>query len=109
MTKAFVQKKDKGKGEAIEEHVEFINIITPPDNPNFKRLIIQLRDERKEVSLLKGEILTETRKMKELMEMYNETIDLERFTTRIFLPLHRKLKTMYRKNRGSQSQNRKKN
>jgi hypothetical protein len=107
MTKAFVQKKDKGKGEATENPVEVININTPPDNPTFKRLIRQLRDARKEVSRLKGERLTERRKMKELMDMYNETLDLARFTTRRFLPLHRQLKTLYRKNRSIQSQNRK--
>jgi hypothetical protein len=70
-------------------------------------LIRQLRDARKEVSRLKGEILTERRKMKELMDMYNETLDLARFTTRRFLPLHRKLKTLYRQNKSIQSQNRK--
>jgi hypothetical protein len=107
MTKDFVQKKDKGKGEATENPVEVINITTPPDNPTFKRLIRQLRDARKEVSHLKGERLTERRKMSELMDMYNETLDLARFTTRIFLPLHRKLQTLYRKNRSIQSQNRK--
>jgi hypothetical protein len=107
MTKASVQKKDKGKGEATEKPVEVININTPPDNPTFKRLIRQLRDARKEVSHLKGERLTERRKMKELMDMYNETLDLARFTTRRFFPLHRKLKTLYRKNRSIQSQNKK--
>jgi hypothetical protein len=99
MTEASVQKKEKGKGEAIENHVEVININTPSDNPTFKRLIRQLRDARKEVSRLKGERLTERRRMKELMDMYNETLDMSRFTTRRFLPLRRKLKTLYRKNR----------
>jgi hypothetical protein len=51
MTKAPVQKKDKGKGETIEKPVEVINITTPPDNPTFKRLIRQLRDARKEISI----------------------------------------------------------
>jgi hypothetical protein len=61
----------------------------------------------KEVAHLKEESLTERRKMKELMDMYNETLDLERFTARRFLPLHRQLKNLYRKNRSFQSQNRK--
>jgi hypothetical protein len=60
-------------------------------------LIRQLRDARKEVACLKVEILTERRKMKEVMDMYNETLDLVRFTRRIFLPLHRQLKTLYSK------------
>lgn len=76
MTKASVQKKDKGKGETTEKPVEVINITTSPDNPTFKRLIRQLRDARKEVACLKGERLTERRKMSELMDMYNETLDL---------------------------------
>jgi hypothetical protein len=60
-------------------------------------LIRQIKDARKEVAHLKAKILTERRKMKELIDMYNETIDLTRFTTIIFLPLHRQLKTLYRK------------
>jgi hypothetical protein len=99
MTKALVQKKDKGKGETIEKPVEVINITTPPDNPTFKRLIRQLRDARKEIVHLKGERLTERKKMSELMDMYNETLDLARFTARIFLPLHRQLQTLYRQNK----------
>jgi hypothetical protein len=103
MTKAPVQKKDKGKGETIEKHVEFINITTPPDNPTFKRLIRQLRDARKEIFHLKGERLTERRKMSELMDMYNEILDLARFTARRLFPLHRQLQTLYMHNRSLQS------
>jgi len=44
--------------------------------------------------------------MKELMDMYNEILHLERFSERRDFPLHRKLKTLYRKNRSFQSQNR---
>jgi len=107
MTKASDQKKDKFKGEATEKPVEVININTPPDNPTFKRLIRQLRDARKEVSRLKEEILTRRMKMKELMGMYHETLKLARFIARIFLPLHRKVKTRYRQKKSIQSQNRK--
>jgi len=39
--------------------------------------------------------------------MYSETLDLERFLARRALPLHRQLKTLYRKNKSFQSQNRK--
>jgi hypothetical protein len=105
MTKTSVQTKDKGKGEATENPIEVVNISSPLDNPTFKRLIRQLRDARKEVSHLKEQRLTERRKLKELMDMYNETLDMARFTTRIFFPLHRQLKTMYRQNRSIQSQN----
>jgi hypothetical protein len=47
---------------------------------------------------LKGERLTERRKMKELMDMYNETLDLARFIARRLFPLHRQLQTLYKKN-----------
>jgi hypothetical protein len=77
ISKASVQQKDKGKGKDTKEPIEVINISTPPDNPPFKRLIRQLRDARKEVVRLKAESLTERRKMKELMDMYNETLDLQ--------------------------------
>jgi hypothetical protein len=106
MAKASIQKKYKGKGEATEKPIEVININTPPDNPTFKRLIRQLMDARKEVAHLKAESLTKRRKMKELMDMYNETLDLARFTTRRLFPLHRQLKNLYRKNRSIQSENR---
>jgi hypothetical protein len=45
--------------------------------------------------------------MKEIMDMYSETLDLEIFSSRRAIPLHMKLKTLYRKNRSFQSQNRK--
>jgi hypothetical protein len=77
IAKAYVQQKDKGKGKDTKEPIEVINISTLPDNPTFKRLIRQLRDARKEVVRLKAESLTERRKMKELMDMYNETLDLQ--------------------------------
>jgi hypothetical protein len=48
-----------------------------------------------------------TVKMKELMDDYNHTLDLERFSTRKAQPLHRNLKKLYRKNIEFQSQNRK--
>jgi hypothetical protein len=47
--------------------------------------------------------MTERKKMSELMDMYNETLDLARFTARKFLPLHRQLQTLYRLNRSLQS------
>jgi hypothetical protein len=75
--RAPVQQKDKG--EAIEKPVEVININTPPSNHTFKRLIRQLREARKEVARLKEESLSERIKMKELMDMYSNTLDLEKF------------------------------
>jgi hypothetical protein len=55
ITQAHVKKKDKGKGENVEKPIEFIDITTPCDNPTFKRMIRQLRDEKKEIVHLKGE------------------------------------------------------
>jgi len=40
------------------------------------------------------------------MDMYKETIDLARFTTRRFLLLHRQLRNLYRQNKDLQYQNR---
>jgi hypothetical protein len=100
--RAFVQQKDKGK--ATEKPIEVININTPPSNPTFKRLIRKLREDRKEVARLKEEILTERKRLKELMDMYSQTLDLERFSVRRALPIHRKIKTLYRKNKSFQSQ-----
>jgi hypothetical protein len=70
-------------------------------------LIGKLREVRKEVYCLKEESLTERIKMKELMDMYSNTLDLENFAAIRALPLHKKLNNLYRKNRGFQSQNRK--
>jgi len=47
-------------------------------------------DVRKEVSHLKEHTLNERRKMKELMKIYSETLQLAWFTARIFLLLHMK-------------------
>jgi hypothetical protein len=107
ITEAPVKRKDKGKIETVEKHIEVIDITTPPENPTFKRLIRQLRDARKEVSHLKEEGLAERKKLKDLMDMYKETIDLARFTTKRFLPLHRQLRNLYRQNKDLQSQIRK--
>jgi cell division protein FtsB len=53
---------------------------------------------------LKGEGLAERKKLKDLMDMYLETIDKSRFTTKRFLPLHRQLKNLYRQNMDLQAQ-----
>jgi hypothetical protein len=53
------------------------------------------------------ESLKDRRKMKELMDNYNNTLDLEKFVARRAMPLHKQLNNLYRKNRGFQSQNRK--
>jgi hypothetical protein len=55
-------------------------------NPTFKTLIRQLRDARKEISHLKGEGLDERKNLKDPMDMYLESIDKDRFTTKRFFP-----------------------
>jgi hypothetical protein len=43
--------------------------------------------------------------MKELMDGYKHTLNLERFAARKAQPLHRKIQNLYRQKRGFQSQN----
>jgi hypothetical protein len=103
ITEASIKRKDKGKIGTVEKRIDFIDITNPPKNHTFKRLIKQLREARKDISHLKGEGLAERKKMKDLMDVYLETIDKANFTTRIFLPLHRQLKNLYKKNKDFQS------
>ena len=56
---------------------------------------------------MKAESLTKRIKMKELMDMYSNTIDLEIFLPRRAPPLHKQLNNLYMQNIGFQSQNRK--
>jgi hypothetical protein len=56
---------------------------------------------------LKEKGLNERREMNEIMDMYNETLDLVRFLAGRDLSLHRKLKILYRQNKIFRSQNRK--
>jgi hypothetical protein len=58
-------------------------------------LIRQLREARKEVARLKAESLTERIKMKDLMDMYSNTLDLEKNSARRALPLHKQLNNIY--------------
>jgi hypothetical protein len=53
---------------------------------------------------LKGEGLDERKKLKDLMDMYLETIDKSRITVKRFFPLHGKLKHLYKQNKDSQAQ-----
>jgi hypothetical protein len=82
-------RKGKGKVEVGEKDIEVIDITTPLENPTFKRPNIQLKEARKEIPNLKGEGLDERKKFKDLMDLYLETIDKSRFTTKRFLPLHK--------------------
>jgi hypothetical protein len=75
--RALVQHKDEG--EAMKKPIEVINLNTPPSNHTFKRLIRQLREARKEVACLKAKGLEDKRKMKEIMDNYNNTLDLAKF------------------------------
>jgi predicted RNase H-like nuclease (RuvC/YqgF family) len=56
---------------------------------------------------LKEESMSDSVKMKEVMDGYNHTLDLVRFVERKAQPLHRMLKNLYRQNKDFQSQNRK--
>jgi hypothetical protein len=65
--------------ETKKKPIETVHVTTPPDSQNFKRLTRQLRDARKEVVQLKIEAMSESVKMKELMDGYSHTLDLVRF------------------------------
>jgi predicted RNase H-like nuclease (RuvC/YqgF family) len=67
-------------------------------------MIRQLREARKEIVELKGQGLDERKNLKDLMDMYLETIDKAMFTTKRFFPLHRQLKNLYRQNKDLQAQ-----
>jgi hypothetical protein len=56
---------------------------------------------------LKKEDLGSRIKLKEMLDMYEETIDKARFMAKRFFPLHRKLKNVYRQNRTHQAEIRK--
>ena len=53
---------------------------------------------------MKKEDLGSIMNLKEMMDMYEETIDKARFLAKIFLPLHRKLKNLYRQNKTHQDE-----
>jgi hypothetical protein len=73
----------------MKNHVETVQITTPPSSQTFKRLTRKLRDARKEVAHLKVESMSDRVKMKELMGGYNHTLYLARFVARKAQPLHR--------------------
>jgi uncharacterized protein YaaN involved in tellurite resistance len=93
----------------LSNPIEVVDITTPQheSNPTFKRLKRQLKEARVEVDKLKKEDLGSRKKLKEMMGMYHETIDKAIFLAKIFLPLHRQLKNLYRQNRSHQAQIRK--
>jgi RecJ-like exonuclease len=93
--------------ETEKKPIETVHVTAPPDSHTFKRFIMQLRDARKEVVQLKIEAMSDRVKMKDLMDGYIHTLDLERFATRKDQPLHMQLQNLYRKNRGFQYQNKK--
>jgi uncharacterized protein (DUF3084 family) len=99
-----IKRKGKGKVEAAEKHIEVIDITTPPENPTLKKQNRQLKEARKEIANLKGEGLVERKKLSDLMDMYQETIDKANFVAKIFMPLHRRLQNLYKQNKGLQAQ-----
>jgi hypothetical protein len=80
----------------MKKLVDIVHITTALSNQTFKILIKQLKDSIKEVAHLKEEGMFNRVKMKELMDGYSHTIDLERFATRKAQPLYRKLKNLYK-------------
>jgi hypothetical protein len=66
----------------MKRPIETVQVTTPPDSQKFKRLIKQLKDARKQVAQLKEEAMSDSFNMKEIMDFYNHTLDLERFAAR---------------------------
>jgi hypothetical protein len=93
---ASTQQKDKA--QPSKHPIEIIDINTPPheSNPTFKRLRRQLKEARTENDKLKKKDLETRIKMKDMLDLYEETIDKERFMAKRSLPLHRQLKNMYK-------------
>jgi predicted transcriptional regulator len=81
--------------ETKKKPIETVHVTAPPDNQTFKRLIRKLREARKEVDQLKREAMCDRAKMTELMDGYNDTLELARFAARREQPLHRQLKNIY--------------
>jgi hypothetical protein len=75
--------------ESKEKPIKTEHATVPPDNQTYKRLIKQLRDERKEIDHLKEEDKVHLAQMDELMVGYNHTLELARFVVRKALPLHK--------------------
>jgi hypothetical protein len=61
-----------------------------------KRLRRKLKDARIENEKLKEEDLEARIKMKDMLELYEETIDKARYMAKMSLPLHRKLMNLYK-------------
>jgi hypothetical protein len=93
-----IKRKGIGKVVVFEEHIEVIDITTPPKNTTFKRLIRQLREARAEIVKLKREELDGRKKLNDLMNMYCGTLVKAKFIAKRFRPLHMKLKNLYRHN-----------
>jgi hypothetical protein len=104
---ASAQQKDKA--QPSKQPIEIIDINTPPheSNPTFKRLRRQLKEARTANDKLKKKDLETRVKLKAMLDLYEETIDKENFIAKRSLPLHRKLKNMYKQKRACQAEIRK--
>jgi hypothetical protein len=101
-----VSSQRKGKSIFIEKRIEIVDITTPQEEsiPTFKRLKIKLKETRDEVDKMIKEYLHVRRKFKEVLDIHCKSIGKENSMAKRFLPLHRKLINIYRKNIYYQSQ-----
>jgi hypothetical protein len=85
--------------------MEVIDINTPlhEGNPTFKRLRRQLKDAKYEIDKLKKEQLDSRIKMKEMLDLYEDTIDKSWFMAKRSFPLHMQLKNVYGQKRTCQA------
>lgn len=94
----------KGKGVPIKEPIELVDITTPLENPTFKRINKKFKEARTEIAKLKREEFLEKKKLSDLMDMYHGTLEKDKFIEKIFRPLHKHLRNLYKHNMAYQSQ-----
>jgi uncharacterized membrane-anchored protein YhcB (DUF1043 family) len=89
--------------------MEVIDITTSPHegNPTFKRLWRKLKDVKAEIDKFKKEELDSKIKLKEMLDIYEETIDKSRIMAKRYFLLHMQLKNVYRQKRACQAEIRK--
>jgi len=90
--------QQKYKSQSSNQPIEFIDINTPhhESNPTSKRLRRHLKDAKTKIDRLKKKDLDSKIKLKEMLDLYEETIDKEKFMAKMLLPLHIQLKNVYR-------------
>jgi hypothetical protein len=64
----------------------------------------QLKEAKNKIDKLKREELVEKNKLSDIMDMYHGTLEKDKFIDKIFRPLHKQIKNLYKHNITYQSQ-----